>query len=246
MTAAKIELSQIEFSHYEQKIIDSLNLTIRSGEFVILIGPNGSGKSSLLKILNGLVKPNSGRVLIDDREITGQPLHTIARQISTLTQDLNHSTFSDLTVRENIQLASEREYGRQSRLNSAQEQELVTYLDGFNLSLATKLNVPAARLSGGQRQALALAMSFIYLPKVLLLDEHTSALDPKAAADLMELSSDHIRNQRLTAVMVTHNLDHALQYGSRIIALNHGSIMADYSGLKKAALVKSDLIELVY
>lgn len=237
-----IILDRVEYCHHEQKILQSIDLGILEGDFVIVIGPNGSGKSSLLKLINGTLKPTSGHIIIDQQNIAGWPVHAIAHKVATLTQDLHHSTFSELTVEMNLDLALSRAETKQS----IKSREKADYLASFNKTLKERLKTPVEKLSGGQRQALALAMCFAHTPKVLLLDEHTSALDPKAASALMELTHIHVKEKNLTTLMVTHSLDQAMQFGNRLIALNEGKIIADLRDSDKTALTKNQLISLAY
>lgn len=240
MKKRALEINNISFSRYEQEILHSLFLKVDPGEFVVLVGPNGSGKSTLAKVINGVVRPNSGEVLIGDKNIVDWPIYKRAALVSTLTQDLHHSTFSELSVAMNMDLALKRSDDKKSR------EQLISYVNSFNKSLGDRLDVKAGHLSGGQRQALALAMCFAHRPEILILDEHTSALDPKAAHSLMALTNAHIKKEKLTTIMITHSLEHALLYGSRIIAMNEGRVNLDLSGEAKAALTKNDLIEKAY
>jgi len=236
-----IEIRDLSFTRFDQKIIRNINLTIYEGEFIVLVGPNGSGKSTLIKIINSLIKPNTGQVLLGKENLVGKPVHKVAQHVATLTQDLQHSTFSDLSVLMNMELALTRSL----KPNVARAQ-ISTYLRSFNPLLAERLDILAGHLSGGQRQSLALAMCFAHTPKVLLLDEHTSALDPKAADALMELTNIHVREKKLTTIMITHSLDYAMKYGDRILAMGEGEIVADISNPLKSKLTKDDLIKLAY
>lgn len=241
MKNSALEIRDLSYTRFEQKIIRNINLTIYEGEFVALVGPNGSGKSTLVKIINSLIKPNSGKILLGTHNLVGEPVYKVAQRVATLTQDLQHSTFSDLSVLMNMELALTRL--PQPKVARA---HIAAYLQSFNPLLAERLDILAGHLSGGQRQSLALAMCFAHTPQVLLLDEHTSALDPKAADALMELTNTHVREKKLTTIMITHNLDYAVKYGDRILAMGEGEIVADVSGPMKAALNKDDLIRLAY
>jgi putative ABC transport system ATP-binding protein len=246
MKRASFKLENLDYTRFGQHIINNINLDLYSGEFVILVGPNGSGKSSLLKILNGVVTPNKGRVLYNNKNLVGQAIFKIAHTIATLTQDLRHSTFSELSVLMNMQLAWSRAQYNHDAHNSQSRENFAAYLSEFNPTLAERLDIQAGHLSGGQRQALALAMCFAHTPQLLLLDEHTSALDPKAADALMVLTNKHIRDKKLTTIMITHSLEHAMSYGDRLIAMGEGRIVADISGDDKQRLSKDELIKLAY
>jgi putative ABC transport system ATP-binding protein len=241
MSAALLEIQGVSLSRQGQPILRSIDFSLRSGEFVVLLGPNGSGKSSLLKVINGLMRADSGHVLIDHKNIAGLLVHEIAKDVCTLTQDLRHSTFSELSVLINMMLAQSRKAIRQMPLS-----ELAAYLATFNKSLPERLNVESGLLSGGQRQALALAMCFAHHPRLLLLDEHTSALDPKAAEHLMAMTNEHIIKENLSTIMITHSLEQALRFGTRLIAMKDGCVVADLSAKEKASLSKRDLIDLAY
>lgn len=239
MKERAVVLQGIAYSRFGQKILNNIDLAIDEGDFVIVVGANGSGKSTLLKVLNGTVRPDCGQVIVDDQGIVGQKIHQTARIVATLTQDLRHSTFSELTVAMNLDLAL-------SRSSTSNKIDKKTYLSSFNPSLTDRLDVMAGQLSGGQRQSLALAMCFAHTPKLLLLDEHTSALDPKAQASLMTLTNAHVGEKKLTTIMVTHSLEQALQFGNRLVVIKDGQIAADINALEKAALSKNDLIALAY
>lgn len=240
MNHAMVRLEGISFTVLEQTILKGIHLEIGEGDFVVVIGPNGSGKSSLLKSINGTIKVSRGHIMIDNEEFTNRPVHVIARHVATLTQDLRQSTFGDLTVAMNLDLALSRTRSHEASFDKK------AYLASFNSLLPERMNVLAGHLSGGQRQALALAMCFAHTPKVLLLDEHTSALDPKAEHALMELTNRHIRDKNLTTIMITHSLDHALRYGNRLIAIKEGRVAADIRDSEKTLLTKTDLMNFAY
>lgn len=239
MKTTAVRLEKIEYSIHEQKILNEIDVGIDDGDFVVLVGANGSGKSTLLKILNGMLKPDFGCAQIYGENIVGLSAHQVARNVATLTQDLQHSTFSDLTVSMNIALALDRN-------GSINHVDKKNYLATFNDTLKDRSHVLAGHLSGGQRQALALAMCFAQAPKVLLLDEHTSALDPKASDALMQRTNEHVCEKKLTTIMITHSLEQALQFGNRLIAMKEGRIVADIGALEKSTLTKKDLIALAY
>ena len=240
MKKEALRIKNLCFERFEQKILNNINLTIYEGEFVILVGPNGSGKSTLMKILNSSLKASSGHVFLQEKNLNKYPVYKTAQWVATLTQDLRHSTFGELSVLMNIELALSRNKNYLSRI------KIADYLASFNPTLASRLDILAGNLSGGQRQALALAMCFAHTPQVLLLDEHTSALDPKAADFLMALTNTHIREQKLTTIMITHSLEHAMAYGDRLIAMAEGHVRADISAEAKNRLSKDELIKLAY
>lgn len=217
-------------------ILRHVSFQLHQGDFMILLGANGSGKSSLMKILCGLSAPTSGEVLLN-----GRPLHklsqaTVAEHMRTLTQDPGLSTFGDLTVRENCRLA---------QVHEMDQSALQAYLHDFHPQLPHKLESFARTLSGGQRQSLALAMGLLRPLTVLLLDEHTSALDPGAAQRVMRLTAAcATRLPHAAIVMATHRLDDALQVGNRLMLLREGTIAYQAEGDHKRRLTKQDLVEL--
>lgn len=237
----KLESVSLLFENAHRAILKDVNLRILPGDFVVLVGGNGSGKSSLLKLMNGLYKPTSGKILLQGQSILNEDLESIAQKICTLTQDLTLSTFSSLTVLENCELASLR-----YKQKLAETDQLKTFLDQFHTELRNHLETPVQKLSGGQRQALALAMALLHPPKLLLLDEHTSALDPQAARQIMKMTADMVSQHNITAIMITHDVEDALYFGNRLLALKEGKIIFEAAKEDKAALTKQDLLRLCY
>ncbi len=201
----------------ERPILENINYTVKKGDCVIVLGTNGSGKSSLLKLLDGRYRTNDGKIILKNKNILSLSARTRAHCIHTLTQNARDNLFLNLTIFENYQLIQKR--NKTDVIDS-----LADYLKSFNTHLATKLDVLVARLSGGEQQALALALAVLYPPEVLLLDEHTSALDPKTAEHLMALTARIIEERHITALLTTHNVNHALAYGDRILALKEGLV----------------------
>lgn len=240
-TSASIaELRDVSFSVAERAraILSSISLQVNQGEFIVVVGPNGSGKSSLLKQFNGLFRPSKGNVFIKGKNQVKNPLHKIADLVVTLTQDLSMSTFSELTVYENLTLA---ELGAKDR-GAKKQKRFAKVLNDYNPNLASKLNTSVGSLSGGEKQALALCMAMLRNPQLLLLDEHTSALDPTADVHIMSLTSKLIEEKNITALMVTHDISQALKVGTRLIAMNEGQIVLDVSGQQKQQLCEQDLL----
>lgn len=226
-------------------LLKNINLTINKGDFVTIIGTNGAGKSTLFNSITGDLNVSSGSVKLADKEITKFHPEKRARYISRVFQDPKLGTAPRMTVAENLDLASHR--GERLTLAShnlkskkANYKELAEKT-GNGLELA--LDKPTEQLSGGQRQALSLLMATMKLPDLLLLDEHTAALDPKTSAAIMKLTNDIINQKDLTALMITHHLEDALKYGNRLIVLDHGEIVADYAAEEKAKLVTTDLLK---
>lgn len=226
-------------------LLKNINLTINKGDFVTIIGTNGAGKSTLFNSITGDLNVSSGSVKLADKEITKFHPEKRARYISRVFQDPKIGTAPRMTVAENLDLASHRGErltlaSRNLKSKNANYKELAEKT-GNGLELA--LDKPTEQLSGGQRQALSLLMATMKLPDLLLLDEHTAALDPKTSAAIMKLTNDIINQKDLTALMITHHLEDALKYGNRLIVLDHGEIVADYAAEEKAKLVTTDLLK---
>jgi putative tryptophan/tyrosine transport system ATP-binding protein len=228
----------------ESSIFKNLSLDIHAGEFVMLLGGNGSGKSSLIKMINGLAVPSSGSVVFEDRDLLKLSISNRSKKIITLTQDLNLSTFSALTILENCMIALMRTTPFCFPSSFRGEMEVKEYLASYNVNLCDKLHLPVSSLSGGERQTLALALSIWNLPKLLLLDEHTSALDPHIAKKMMDLTERVIQEKGITTLVVTHSLSDALRYGSRLIVLKQGEVALDVKEEEKKALTQEALLKL--
>lgn len=229
----------------ETPIIHDLSLDVFSGEFIILLGSNGCGKSSLLKIINGLFFPTSGKISFQGENLLELSLPQRSQSIVTLTQDLNLSTFSDLSVLENCLIALQRNKTTSISFSSKEEKKKIKdHLHDYNPNLSEKLGVPVSTLSGGERQTLALAMNLWNAPSLLLLDEHTSALDPHMAKKLMSITHETTRKQKITTLMATHNLADALTCGTRLIVMSQGEIVLDVSNEEKRQLTRETLLSL--
>ena len=229
----------------ESPILNDVSLDVFKEEFIILLGSNGSGKSSLLKIINGLFSPTSGHLALLGKDLLQSSLSQRSKSIVTLTQDLNLSTFSDLTILENCLIALHRNKNTSSFFSSKEEQKKIkTHLHFYNPNLSEKLNTAVSTLSGGERQTIALAMNLWNTPSLLLLDEHTSALDPHMAKKLMHLTHETAKEKKVTTFVATHNLEDALNYGTRLIAMNQGKIVLDVSHEEKKQLTKEKLLAL--
>jgi putative ABC transport system ATP-binding protein len=239
-----LELKKVglRISGLEKPILNNINYQVAPGDFVVILGSNGSGKSSLLKLLDGTYQHSDGLVNIDEKSIKEFSRKELAEKVVTLTQDYHKSLFCTLTVLENCFLAQER-----SRKEKKKDVRFFAeYLAKFNPNLPKKFKVLANELSGGEKQALALALSVLYPPEVLLLDEHTSALDPQAADTLMHITAEVVRDQKITCLMTTHDLDIALQYGNRILVLQHGEVLHRFETAEKAKLTHQILRDTCY
>jgi putative ABC transport system ATP-binding protein len=228
----------------ERKALNGLSLTIEEGEFLTVIGSNGAGKSTLLNAIAGEILPTTGTIMIDDDDVSRKESYARADAVARVFQDPLAGTCGDLTVAENIGLAIARgkRRGFSKALPKARRESIKTMLATLKLGLEDRLETPMGALSGGQRQAISLLMATLSPLKILLLDEHTSALDPKTAAFVMDLSKKIIHEQKLTALMVTHSLQQALDVGTRTLMLHEGRVIFDVSGPQRAALTVQDLL----
>jgi len=228
----------------ERTALDRVSLEIATGEFAIIVGTNGAGKSTLLNAIAGTARPEAGRIVIDKVDVTPLPVHKRARLIGRVFQDPMAGTVPALTIEENLALASCRGVTRGLRfaIKSAARDAFRATLAQFRLGLEDRLQAVVGTLSGGQRQVIALVMATIRKPEVLLLDEHTAALDPKTAETVMSATSKVVAEHHLTAVMVTHNIRHALVYGSRLLMMDTGRVKLDLSHEQKAAMTPAELI----
>ncbi len=227
----------------EAPILDDVSLDISLGDFVILLGSNGSGKSSLIRVINGLCIPTSGMMTFFGEDLAAQSLNQRAESIVTLTQDLNLSTFSQLTVLENCLIAIHRKRKVSFSISVKKEREQIgKYLAFYSNKLAGLLDESVSSLSGGERQTLAFAMSLYETPSLLLLDEHTSALDPAMAVKLMQLTAIITKQRAIPTVMTTHDLDDALRYGNRLVVMRHGKLLYDFKEQEKKDLTYDDLL----
>lgn len=229
----------------EKKALSDLSLHLKPGEFVTVIGGNGAGKSTMLNAVAGVWPVDKGSIVIDKVDVTGMPEHQRAKFIGRVFQDPMMGTAPDMQIEENLALAARR--GKRRGLGwgvTGQEKEVYhEKLKILGLGLEDRMTAKVGLLSGGQRQALTLLMASLQQPKLLLLDEHTAALDPATAAKVLELSDHLIKENNLTALMITHNMSDAIRYGNRLIMMNAGRIILDISGEEKKHLTKKDLLE---
>lgn len=224
--------------------LDGVSLALAPGDFVVVIGSNGAGKSTLLNAVAGAVMVDAGRIVLDGADITGLAEHRRAGLIARVFQDPMAGTAAAMTVEENLALAERRGQRRRfsAHLDAARRARYRAELAALGLGLEGRLGVPVAQLSGGQRQSLSLVMATLSAPKLLLLDEHTAALDPRTAALVMEATVAAIAAHRLTALMVTHNMRQAIQFGNRLVMMHAGRVRLDVAGAEKAALTPEALV----
>jgi putative ABC transport system ATP-binding protein len=229
----------------ERIALNNVSLTINEGEFVTIIGGNGSGKSTLFNVISGALEVDSGKIIIDGEEVTNLSEHKRANLLGIVFQDPMQGTAANMSIIENLLIASRRK--RKDTLKWGFDKNLINEfrerLSQLNLGLETRLNQKVGLLSGGQRQAITLLMATYSNPKILLLDEHTAALDPKTAKIVLELTAKIVKENKLTTIMITHNMRDALKYGNRLIMLDQGRVVLDESGEAKAKLTPTDLIK---
>ena len=229
----------------EKKALLDLSLTLKDGDFVTVIGGNGAGKSTLLNAVAGVWPVDCGSILLDGEDITALPEHKRAKYIGRVFQDPMMGTAPNMQMEENLALALRRGQKRGLRwgVTKAERQEYREKLKTLGLGLEDRMTVKVGLLSGGQRQALTLLMASLRKPKLLLLDEHTAALDPATAAKVLELSDQIVAENGLTALMITHNMTDAIRHGNRLIMMDQGRIILDIEGEAKKNLTKKDLMD---
>lgn len=229
----------------EGTLFDNFAFHVDKGEFVSIIGSNGSGKTTLLNLICGTKKPDSGSILFKDRDITKLPEHKRASFIGRVLQDPKLGTCGNLTILENMALADNKNkpYGLSFSVNRKRTDYYRTLLESCGMGLENRMSVPVGNLSGGQRQALALIIATMTDIELLILDEHTAALDPKSSETLMEITDRVVSEKNLTTVMVTHNLRFAINYGSRLAMMHEGNFVLDISGEEKKKASVDDLLD---
>lgn len=229
----------------EKQILKNINLKLEDGDFVTLLGTNGAGKSTLLNIINGSITPTSGKIILKNRDLTNLSEVKRAKYIAQVFQDPKMGTAPRMTVAENLLLATKRGQRRGLHLR-----KLDKYMNEFKQKtsqlpnrLNERLNTFVGNLSGGQRQTLSFFMATINRPDLLLLDEHTAALDPNTSRELLELTNKVVHEEKLTCIMITHQLRDAIKYGNRTIILNSGQIVLDVKGEEKKKLTEEDILQ---
>jgi len=229
----------------EKQVSKGVNLHLNPGDFVTIIGGNGAGKSTLLNMIAGVHPVDSGSLKLDGIDITKQPEHVRAKLLGRVFQDPMKGTAANMEIQENLALAYRRGKKRGLRwgITSDEKQQYVEILKTLDLGLENRLSSKVGLLSGGQRQALTLLMATLVKPKLLLLDEHTAALDPKTAKKVLDLTETIVESNNLTALMVTHNMKDAIHIGNRLIMMHDGNIIFDISGEEKKNLQVSDLLQ---
>lgn len=228
----------------EKVALDNVSLTLEDGDFVTVIGGNGAGKSTMLNAISGVWKPDEGQILIDGVDVTPMPEYKRARFLGRVFQDPMMGTAAGMGIDENLALASRRgkRRGLGWGITKTEREHYRELLAPLGLGLEDRLSTKVGLLSGGQRQAVTLLMASMQQPRLLLLDEHTAALDPKTAAKVLSLSDQIIEANGLTALMVTHNMHDAITHGNRLIMMHNGGIILDISGEEKKKLTVEQLL----
>jgi len=232
---------------HQKKAVEGLSLALAPGDFAAIIGSNGAGKSTLFGAIAGSFYPDSGRILLEGEDITFLPEHKRARKIGRLFQDPLKGTAPHMTIEENLALAYLRAEGRRSPLGLVTKKDRDYFrerLAALGLGLEDRMKSPVGLLSGGQRQALTLLMATLVTPKLLLLDEHTAALDPATAEKVLALTRQVVAEQGITCMMITHNISSALALGNRTLMMDRGRLVLDLSGEQREGMTVPRLLEL--
>jgi putative ABC transport system ATP-binding protein len=231
---------------FATRILDDINLSVRSGEFVVVVGGNGAGKSTLFNVIAGVLRPTTGHIVLGNKNITKFSQHRRSRYIARVAQNTSAGTMANLTIFENFAFAFMRgkcrnllPYSTPARMRFFYEK-----LETLGVGLEKRMNTVVANLSGGQRQIISLLMSVLAPSKILLLDEITAALDPAVSNNVMALADEIIRNEGRTTLMITHNVPHAIKYGDRMLVLANHTFVNDFSGNGKKSLTPSNLAEI--
>lgn len=228
----------------EKKALDKVSLHLNPGDFVTIIGGNGAGKSTLMNAITGVWPVDNGSIILDGVNVTGLPEYKRAKFIGRVFQDPMMGTAPDMQIIENLALAYRRGKKRTLKWGITKKEKEMFHekLKILGLGLEDRMTSKVGLLSGGQRQALTLLMASLQTPKLLLLDEHTAALDPTTAAKVLQISEEIIERDKLTAMMITHNMNDAIVHGNRLIMMNNGQIIYDVQGEEKKKLTKADLM----
>lgn len=244
-----LELQGIRKTFYsgtpnEKKALNGVDLHLNAGDFVTIVGSNGAGKSTLFNAISGVFSVDEGTIRLDSKNITNTKEYKRAYDIGRLFQDTMKGTAPNMTIEENLALAYSRKAGRSFFAVNKQDREYFTdLLRQLDLGLESRMKAKVGQLSGGQRQAVSLLMSTISQPKLLLLDEHTAALDPATAQKVLDITTRIVSEGRITTMMITHDMQAALTLGNRTIMMDDGKIIFDISGEERARMTVEDLLE---
>ena len=230
----------------EKKVLKDISITLEEGDFVTIIGGNGAGKSTFLNMIAGVYPIDSGKIILDGEDLSLQPEYKRANVIGRVFQDPMMGTAADMEIQENLALAKRRgkRRGLGWGISKAEREEYRELLSTLGLGLEDRMTSKVGLLSGGQRQAVTLLMAAMAEPKLLLLDEHTAALDPKTAEKVLEITEDIVNKNKLTTLMITHNMRDAIKHGNRLIMMHEGRVIVDVCGEEKKNLTVEDLLEL--
>ena len=239
-----VDLTFLKGTVDEKKALRGLNLDLKKGDFVTVIGGNGAGKSTMLNAITGACQVDCGSIVLDGTDVTRLKEYKRAKFISRVFQDPLLGTAANMNIEENLALAARRGMRRGLKwgIKKNELEEYKKMLAGLELGLENRTGQKVGTLSGGQRQALTLLMATIRKPKLLLLDEHTAALDPKTAKKVLDLTEKIVDEQGLTAIMITHNMNDAIFYGNRLVMMDSGRVIFDVSGEEKKNLTINDLL----
>ena len=228
----------------EQTLFSGFSLKVEQGDFISVVGSNGSGKTTMLNVISGSIPIDGGKVILDGRDITKLPEFKRAAKIGRVFQDPSVGTVPRMTIFENMSIAENKgkPYGLSFAVGKKKLDRFRESVRELDLGLEDKMDIPVGLLSGGQRQAIALLMATMTPISFLILDEHTAALDPKTAEIIMKITDRIVKEKKLTAVMVTHNLRYAVEYGNRILMLHHGGIVLEKQGVAKTETAVDDLL----
>jgi len=230
----------------ENRVFNELSLDVKKGDFVAIIGSNGAGKSTLLNIISGMIEEDGGVILIDGKNVSSKAEFSRSKDIGRVFQNPSQGVSPKMTILENLSLADNKgkKYGLSLGINKKRIEQYKELLKEVNLGLEDKLFNKVELLSGGQRQALTLLMAVMSNPKLLLLDEHTAALDPKTSEKIMDITKKIVKERGITTLMVTHNLKHAMESGNRLFMMHQGEIVIDVNGQEKEELDTEKLMAL--
>lgn len=226
----------------EKKVFSDFSLTVNDGDFITIIGSNGAGKSTLFNVISGIYMINSGKIILDGKDITYMPDFKRSRVIGRLFQDPMKGTAPNMTIAENLFLSYENS-GPFKMMKKSTVEMFKEEVRKLNMGLEDMMDMEVGLLSGGQRQALSLLMATMKTPKILLLDEHTAALDPKTADKVLSITDDIVKSKHITCLMVTHNMKQAITYGNRLLMMNAGNVVYDIKGEEKQNSTIDSLLE---
>ncbi|MEG0284157.1 MAG: ATP-binding cassette domain-containing protein [Erysipelotrichales bacterium] len=232
----------------ENKVLNGIDIIFNEGDFICVIGGNGAGKSTFLNTLAGVIKPEKGSILLNGNDITNQSIQERSKYISRVFQDPLLGSCPTLSIEENLSLAYKRGHSRKlvKAIKKDRREFFTKKLKSLDLGIENRLKSEVGLLSGGQRQALTLLMATLEKPSLLLLDEHTAALDPKTRTKVLKLTEQLVNKDKITTLMVTHDMEDAIKYGNRLIMLHEGRVLVDIDGKEKENLSVNSLLELFH